>query len=125
MSRVKRGVAAHKKHKKLLSAAEGRRGAKRKLVRPAREAAFHALAYAMRDRRARKAQFRALWIARINAASRQAGISYSRLMAAMRAAGTQLDRKVLADMAVRDPQVFKKYVEQLKDGSFTKKAERS
>lgn len=125
MARVKRGVAAHKKHKKLLAAAEGRRGAKRKLVRPAREAAFHALAYAMRDRRARKAQFRALWIARINAASRQAGISYSRLMAAMRAAGTQLDRKVLADMAVRDPQVFKKYVEQLKDGSFTKKAERS
>ena len=125
MARVKRGVAAHKKHKRLLAAAEGRRGAKRKLVRPAREAAFHALAYAMRDRRARKAQFRALWIARINAASRQAGISYSRLMAAMRAAGTELDRKVLADMAVRDPKVFKKYVEQLKDGSFTKKAERS
>ena len=125
MARVKRGVAAHKKHKKLLRSAEGRRGAKRKLVRPAREAAFHALAYAMRDRRARKAQFRALWIARINAASRQAGISYSRLMAAMRAAGTQLDRKVLADMAVRDPKVFQKYVEQLKDGSFTKKAERS
>jgi large subunit ribosomal protein L20 len=125
MARVKRGVAAHKKHKKLLAAAEGRRGAKRKLVRPAREAAFHALSYAMRDRRARKAQFRALWIARINAASRQAGISYSRLMAAMRAAGTELDRKVLADMAVRDPQVFRKYVEQLKDGSFTKKAERS
>jgi len=125
MARVKRGVAAHKKHKKLLAAAEGRRGAKRKLVRPAREAAFHALAYATRDRRARKAQFRALWIARINAASRQAGVSYSRLMSAMRAAGTQLDRKVLADVAVRDPKVFRKYVEQLKDGSFTKKAERS
>jgi large subunit ribosomal protein L20 len=125
MARVKRGVAAHKKHKKLLAAAEGRRGAKRRLVRPAREAAFHALAYAMRDRRARKAQFRALWIARINAASRQAGVSYSRLMAAMRAAGTQLDRKVLADMAVRDPKVFRLYVEQLKDGAFTDRAERS
>jgi large subunit ribosomal protein L20 len=125
MARVKRGVAAHKKHKRLLKSAEGRRGAKRKLVRPAREASLHALAYALRDRRARKAQFRALWIARINAASRQAGVSYSRLMAAMRAAGVQLDRKILADMAVRDPKVFRQYVEMLKDGSFTKKAERS
>jgi large subunit ribosomal protein L20 len=111
MSRVKRGVAAHKKHKKVLDAAEGRRGAKRKLLRPAREAAIHALSYAYRDRRARKGEFRALWIARINAASRQAGVSYSRLMAAMRAAGIQLDRKVLADMAVRDPKVFKHYAE--------------
>src|SRR5438874_5600954 len=111
MSRVKRGVAAHKKHKRLLKAAEGRRGAKRKLVRPAREASLHALSYALRDRRARKGQFRALWIARINAASRQAGVSYSRLMAAMRAAGVELDRKVLADMAVRDPKVFRHYVD--------------
>jgi large subunit ribosomal protein L20 len=111
MSRVKRGVAAHKKHKKLLSEAEGRRGAKRKLVRPAREAALHALNYAYRDRRKRKTQFRALWIARINAASREGGVSYSRLMAAMRAAGVQLDRKVLADMAVKDPKVFRHYVD--------------
>jgi len=115
MSRVKRGVAAHKKHKKLLGQAEGRRGAKRKLVRPAREAAMHALAYAYRDRRARKGQFRALWIARINAASRASGVSYSRLMAAMRAAGIQLDRKVLADMAVRDPKVFRHYAELAKE----------
>ena len=84
MTRIKRGVAAHKKHKKLLNAAEGRRGAKHKLVRPAREAALHALNYAYRDRRKRKAQFRALWIARINAASRESGVSYSRLMSAMR-----------------------------------------
>jgi large subunit ribosomal protein L20 len=125
MARVKRGVAAHKKHKKLLEQAAGRRGAKHKLVRPAREAAFHALHYALRDRRARKGQFRALWIARINAASRQAGLSYSRLMASMRTAGVQLDRKVLADMAVRDPKVFRQYVEMLKDGSFTGQAERS
>ena len=125
MARVKRGVAAHKKHKKLLKSAEGRRGAKHKLVRPAREAALHALAYALRDRRARTGQFRALWIARINAASRQAGVSYSRLMSAMRVAGVQLDRKVLADMAVRDPKVFRQYVEMLKDGAFTKQAERS
>jgi large subunit ribosomal protein L20 len=125
VARVKRGVAAHKRHKRLLALGEGRRGAKRKLVRPAREAALHALAYALRDRRARKSQFRALWIARINAASREAGVSYSRLMASMRAAGVQLDRKVLADMAVRDPKVFRRYVEMLKEGSFTKQAERS
>jgi large subunit ribosomal protein L20 len=125
MARVKRGVTAHKKHKKILKAAEGRRGAKHKLVRPAKEAALHALTYALRDRRARKAQFRSLWIARINAASRQAGLSYGRLMSAMRTAGIQLDRKVLADMAVRDPKVFRQYVETLKDGRFTKQAERS
>ncbi|HYK97322.1 MAG TPA: 50S ribosomal protein L20 [Candidatus Acidoferrales bacterium] len=114
MARVKRGVAAHKKHKKLLKAAEGRRATKRKLVRPAREAALHALRYSFRDRRARKAQFRALWIARINAASREAGISYSRLMSAMRASGVDLDRKILADMAVRDPKTFRSYVEMMK-----------
>lgn len=125
MARVKRGVTAHKKHKKILKAAEGRRGAKHKLVRPAKEAALHALTYALRDRRARKAQFRSLWITRINAASRQAGLSYGRLMSAMRTAGIQLDRKVLADMAVRDPKVFRQYVETLKDGRFTKQAERS
>ncbi len=111
MTRIKRGVAAHKKHKKLLNAAEGRRGAKHKLVRPAREAALHALNYAYRDRRKKKGQFRALWIARINAASRESGVSYSRLMAAMRTAGVQLDRKVLADIAVRDPKVFRHYVD--------------
>ena len=116
MSRVKRGVAAHKKHKKLLHEAEGRRGAKRKLVRPAREAALHALTYAYRDRRARKAQFRALWIARINAASREGGVSYSRLMAAMRVAGVDLDRKILADMAVNDPKIFRHYVDLVREG---------
>ena len=115
MSRVKRGVAAHKKHKKLLKAAEGRRATKRKLVRPAREAATHALAYAFRDRRKRKSQFRALWIARINAASRDSGVSYSRLMAAMRAAGVDLDRKVLADIAVKDPTTFRHYIDLVKD----------
>ena len=111
MTRIKRGVAAHKKHKKLLNEAEGRRAAKHKLVRPAREAALHALNYAYRDRRKKKGQFRALWIARINAASRESGVSYSRLMAAMRSAGVQLDRKVLADMAVRDPKVFRHYLD--------------
>ncbi|MGH2450701.1 MAG: 50S ribosomal protein L20 [Candidatus Limnocylindria bacterium] len=122
MARVKRGVAAHKKHKRLLDQAEGRRGAKRKLVRPAREAAIHALAYAYRDRRARKAQFRALWITRINAASREAGVSYSRLMAAMRTAGVQVDRKILADMAVRDPKVFRQYLDMVKDRKISAEA---
>jgi len=117
MSRVKRGVAAHKKHKKLLSQAEGRRASKHKLVRPAREAAMHALRYAYRDRRARKGQFRALWIARINAAARDAGVSYSRLMAALRLAGIDLDRKILADMAIRDPKVFRHYVDLIKEKS--------
>ena len=121
MTRIKRGVAAHKKHKKLLKEAEGRRGAKHKLVRPAREAALHALNYAYRDRRKRKTQFRALWIARINAASRESGVSYSRLMAAMRTAGVQLDRKVLADMAVRDPKVFRHYIDLVN----TKKADKA
>ncbi len=115
MSRVKRGVAAHKKHKRLLNEAEGRRGAKRKLVRPAREAAIHAMSYAYRDRRAKKAQFRALWIARINAASREGGVSYSRLMAALRVAGVDLDRKILADMAVNDPKIFRHYVDLVRE----------
>ncbi len=116
MGRVKRGVAAHKRHKRLLESAEGRLGAKSRLVRPAREAALHALAYAYRDRRARKRDFRALWIARINAAARAEGISYSRLTHAAKMAGVDLDRKVLADMAVRDPKVFREYVELIRSG---------
>ena len=122
MSRVKRGVAAHKKHKRLLNEAEGRRGAKHKLVRPAREAAIHAMSYAYRDRRARKAQFRALWIARINAASREGGVSYSRLMAALRTAGVDLDRKILADMAVHDPKIFRHYVDRVRENKLKAEA---
>ncbi len=125
MARVKRGVAAHKRHKRLLDAAEGRLGAKKRLVRPAREAALHALAYAYRDRRARKGEFRALWIARINAAARAEGISYSRLMSAARLAGVALDRKVLADMAVRDPKVFREYVTLLKEKKLKPQTSRS
>src|SRR5205809_6394621 len=107
MSRVKRGVAAHKKHKKLLSQAEGRRASKHKLVRPAREAAMHALRYAYRDRRARKGQFRALWIARINAAARDAGVSHSRRMDAPRLSGIDRGRKVRGYMAGRDPKALR------------------
>ena len=103
MSRVKRGVTAHRRHKKLLNRAEGRRGTRSKLVRPAREALFHALVYAYRDRRDRKRDMRRLWIERINAASRQHGMPYGRFIAGLKAAGVEVDRKVLADMAVREP----------------------
>jgi large subunit ribosomal protein L20 len=125
MARVKRGVAAHKRHKRLLQSAEGRMGTKSRLVRPAREAALHALAYAYRDRRARKRDFRALWIARINAAARAEGISYSALMHAAKLAGVELDRKILADMAVRDPKVFREYVELIRSGKIKPKVSKS
>ena len=117
MARVKRGVAARKKHKKLLSQAEGRRASKHKLVRPAREAAMHALRYAYRDRRARKGQFRALWIARINAAARREGMSYSELMHGLRLAEIELDRKILADIAVRDPETFRRFAERAREAT--------
>src|ERR1043166_9073656 len=125
MARVKRGVAAHKKHKKRLKSAEGRRNTKRRLIRPAREAALHALTYAFRDRRARKAQFRALWIARINAASREAGVSYSRLMSALRKADVGLDRKILAEMAVNDPKIFRHYVDLVKENKLNAEPKKS
>ena len=106
MARVKRGVAAHKRHKRLLRQAEGRRGTRSKLVRPAREALFHALVYAYRDRRARKRDMRRLWIERINAASRAHGVPYGRLIAGLKASGVEVDRKVLADLAVADKPAF-------------------
>lgn len=106
MSRVKRGVAAHKRHKKLLNRAEGRRGTRSTLIRPAREALIHALVYAYRDRRNRKRDMRRLWIERINAASRQHGVPYGRFIAGLKAAGVEVDRKILADMAIREPAAF-------------------
>jgi large subunit ribosomal protein L20 len=106
MARVKRGVAAHRRHKRLLNQAEGRRGTRSKLVRPAREALIHALVYAYRDRRDRKRDMRRLWIERINAASRQHGVPYGRFIAGLKAAGIEVDRKILADMAVREPAAF-------------------
>ena len=118
MARVKRGVAAHKRHKRLLAQAAGRRGTRSKLIRPAREALFHALVYAYRDRRARKRDMRRLWIQRINAASRSHGLSYGRLIAGLKTAGVVIDRKVLADLAVRDDAAFAKIVETAK-ASFT------
>lgn len=118
MARVKRGVAAHRRHKKLLNQAEGRRGTRSKLIRPAREALLHALVYAYRDRRDRKRDMRRLWIERINAASRQHGVPYGRLIHGLKVAGVEVDRKVLADMAVREPLAFAAVVETAR-GTFT------
>ena len=118
MSRVKRGVTAHRRHKKLLNRAEGRRGTRSTLVRPAREALIHALVYAYRDRRNRKRDMRRLWIERINAAARLNGMPYGRFIAGLKSAGVEVDRKILADMAVREPAGFAAIVETSK-ASFT------
>ena len=114
MARVKRGVAAHRRHKRLLTQAEGRRGTRSTLVRPAREALIHALVYAYRDRRDRKRDMRRLWIERINAASRQHGVPYGRFIAGLKAAGVEVDRKILADMAIREPAAFEAMVDTAK-----------
>jgi large subunit ribosomal protein L20 len=111
MARVKRGVTAHKRHKRLLQAAEGRKGTRSRLIKPAREALLHALAYATRDRKQRKRDFRELWIIRINAAVRTHGLSYGRFIAGLKAADVELDRKILADIAVRDAATFGRIVE--------------
>ena len=118
MARIKRGVAAHRRHKRLLHQAEGRRGTRSTLIRPAREALIHALVYAYRDRRDRKRDMRRLWIERINAASRQHGLPYGRFIAGLKSAGVEVDRKILADMAVREPAAFAAMVETAKT-SFT------
>ncbi len=111
MARVKRGVTAHRRHKRLLNAAAGRKGAKSRLVKPAREATLHALAYATRDRKQRKRQMRELWIVRINAATRQHGLTYGAFISGLKRADIEIDRKVLADLAVRDAAAFGKIVE--------------
>ena len=111
MARVKRGVTAHRRHKRLLNAAEGRRGTRSKLVKPAREALLHAMAYATRDRKQRKRQLRQLWILRNNAAARERGVTYGALIAGLRKAEVSLDRKILADLAVRDAATFGQIVE--------------
>ncbi len=111
MTRVKRGVTAHRRHKRLLKAAEGRRGTRSKLIKPAREALLHAMAYATRDRKQRKRQLRELWVVRINAGVRQHGLTYSRFIAGLRKADVRIDRKILADLAVRDEATFARIVE--------------
>ncbi len=111
MTRVKRGVTAHRRHKRLLKAAEGRRGTRSKLIKPAREALLHAMAYATSDRKQRKRQLRELWVVRINAGVRQHGLTYSRFIAGLRKADVRIDRKILADLAVRDEATFARIVE--------------
>jgi large subunit ribosomal protein L20 len=106
LPRVKRGVAAHKRHKSVLKLTKGQVGARSKLYRRANEARMKSLAYAYRDRRNRKRDMRRLWIVRINAAARQNGLAYSRFMRGLQLAGVDLNRKVLADMAITDPKAF-------------------
>ena len=110
MARVKHGVAAHRRHKKVLSLTRGQRGPRHIRYRVAHEAMLKSLSYSYRHRRARKGDFRRLWIVRINAATRQEGMSYSRFMDGLNKAGVEIDRKMLADMAVREPQAFSKLV---------------
>ncbi|BAU58789.1 50S ribosomal protein L20 [Halorhodospira halochloris] len=106
MARVKRGVESRAKHKKVLKAAKGYYGMRRKSFRIARQQVIKSGQYAYRDRRQRKREFRQLWIQRINAAARQNGLSYSRMMNGLHQAGIEVDRKQLADIAVNDPQAF-------------------
>ena len=106
MPRVKRGTKGRQRHKKLLKLAKGNVGGRRKGYRQARSTVEKGLTYAYRDRKVRKREFRGLWIVRINAAARTHGVTYSRLMAGLKKAGIDLDRKVLADIAVRDPGAF-------------------
>ena len=114
MARVKRGVVAKARHKKVLDKAKGYYGARSKVYRVAKQAVIKAGQYAYRDRRQRKRQFRALWITRINAAARLNGLSYSRFMNGLSRAGVEIDRKVLADIAVHDAAAFAALAEQAK-----------
>ena len=114
MSRVKRGVPAHAKHKKVYKAAKGYFGRRKNTIRTARQAVEKAGQYAYRDRRQRKRNFRALWIQRINAASRGFGITYARFIEGLSKAGITVDRKVLADLAVKEPDAFKALADKAK-----------
>lgn len=115
MPRVKRGVTAKARHKKIMKAAKGYYGARSRVFRVAKQAVIKALQYAYRDRRQRKRDFRQLWIARINAAARANGMSYSRFMNGLKKSNIALDRKVLADIAVYDKPAFAKLVKQAAD----------
>ncbi len=116
MPRVKRGVTARARHKKVIAQAKGYYGRRKNVFRVAKQAVTKAGQYAYRDRRQRKRQFRALWITRINAAARTCGLSYSRMINGMKKAGIELDRKILADLAVRNKDAFAAVAEQAKAG---------
>lgn len=117
MPRVKRGVTARARHQKVFELAKGFRGRRKNVYRVAKEAVMKAGQYAYRDRRQRKRQFRALWIVRINAAVRELGLTYSLFMDAMKKASIEIDRKVLADLAVRDKAAFAQIVEKVKQAA--------
>jgi large subunit ribosomal protein L20 len=114
MARVKRGVTAHARHKKVLGLAKGYRGRAKSSFRIAIEKVEKGLRYAYRDRRAKKRDFRGLWIQRINAGAREHGLTYSQFIAGVKAAGLELDRKILADLAAREPEAFRAIVETAK-----------
>ncbi len=115
MARVKRGVTTHARHKKVVKQAKGYSGRNKNVFRVAIERVEKGLQYAYRDRRVRKRNFRSLWIQRISAGARQHGLSYSQFMNGMKKAGIELDRKVLADLAAREPEAFKALVEKAQD----------
>ena len=112
MARVKRGVTAHAKHKKVIAAAKGFYGRRKNTIRVAKQAVEKSMQYAYRDRKRRKRTFRSLWIQRINAAAREHGMTYGRFINGLGRAGVEIDRKILADLAVREPEAFKALVEQ-------------
>ena len=112
MARVKRGVTSHAKHKKVLKAAKGFYGRRKNTIRIAKQAVEKSMQYAYRDRKNRKRTFRALWIQRLNAAVREHGLTYSRFIDGLAKAGVEVDRKVLSDIAIREPEAFAAIVEQ-------------
>jgi large subunit ribosomal protein L20 len=114
MARVKRAVNAQKKRRTTLARAEGYRGQRSRLYRKAKEQVTHSLGYSYRDRKARKGDFRRLWIQRINAASREQGLTYNRFVQGLKAAGLEVDRRMLAELAVNDPKAFASLVETAK-----------
>jgi len=114
--RVKRGVTQRRRHKKILKLARGYWGSRSKLFRPANEAVMHALWHAYRHRRQRKGEFRRLWIARINAATRSEGLTYSRFIAGLKRSGVSVNRKMLAELAIHDALAFHKLVETAREG---------
>ena len=122
MARVKRGMMAHKRHKKMLRQAEGHQHGRRKIYRLAKESMLHALAYQTRDRKTRKRDFRRLWITRINAAARANGLSYSAFMAGLARAQIAVDRKMLAELAVNDAAAFKGLVDLARTAAATASA---
>ncbi len=114
MARVKRGVTSHAKHKKTLKAAKGFYGRRKNTIRAAKAAVDRAMQYATRDRKVKKREFRALWIQRLNAAVREFGLTYSRFIDGLNKAGVEIDRKVLSDLAIHQPEAFKAIVEKAK-----------